>query len=104
MVEEKLRGPNANKSPGPDGWHPIFLKNITDLISSRLIFQKSLNEGIVPSQWLEAYISPIYKKGRKNMSENYRPVSLTSILCKLMESIIRDKMLEHKKKTRYYIQ
>ena len=76
MVEEKLRGLSANKSPGPDGWHPIFLKDIKDLISFPLaiLFQKSLNEGIVTSQWLEAYISPIYKKGNKNMCENYRPV------------------------------
>ena len=98
MVEEKLRGLSANKSPGPDGWHPIFLKNIKDLISFPLatLFQKSLNEGIVTSQWLEAYISPIYQKG--NMCENYRPVSLTSVLCKLMESIIRDKLLEHTRK------
>ena len=100
MVEKKLRGLSANKSPGPDGWHPIFLKNIKDLISFPLatLFQKSLNEGIVTSQWLEAYISPIYKKGNKNMCENYRPVSLTSVLCKLMESIIRDKLLEHMRK------
>ena len=47
--------------------HPIFLKNIKDPITFPLatLFQKSLNEGIVTSQWLEAYISPIYKKDNK---------------------------------------
>ena len=97
MVATKLRELNTEKSPGPDKWHPIFLKKIADLISSPLsiIFQKSLNEGIVPSQWREATITPIHKKGSKNLDVNYRPVSITSILCKLMESIIRDKIVNH---------
>ena len=75
----------------------MFLKNIADLISSPLsvIFHKSLNEGIVPAEWKEANITPIHKKGAKNNRENYRPVSMTSILCKLMESIVRDKIVDY---------
>ena len=101
-VEEKLRQLNPNKSPGPDGWHPSFLKNIEDLISSPLsiLFQKSLNEGIVPAQWLEAIVTPIHKKGSKNMFENYRAVSMTSIFCKIMESIIRDRIVTHLEKNK----
>ena len=37
----------------------------------------------------------IYKKGRKDEVNNYRPVSLTCILCKILDSIIRDKVMEH---------
>ena len=45
-----------------------------------------------PSQWKEANVTPIFKKGDKRNPGNYRPVSLTSIPCKIMEKIIRDKI------------
>lgn len=96
-VLKKLNELNPGKSPGPDGWHPVFLKSIADLIAEPLaiLFQKSLNEGILPSQWLKACITAIYKKGDKGLPGNYRPVSITSIICKIMESLVRDKMVEH---------
>ena len=53
-----------------------------------------LLEGIVPSEWKEANITPLFKKGLRNMAENYRPVSLTSVVCKLLETLIRDHMAE----------
>ena len=55
----------------------------------------SLSGSIVPSHWLQAYITAIHKKGAKNLPENYRPVSMTSIVCKLMESIVRDNIVNH---------
>ena len=66
-VQKKLHALNPGKTPGEDGWHPIFLKNITDLIIEPLtiLFQKSLNEGVVPPQWLNGCISAIHKKRRK---------------------------------------
>ena len=96
-VEEKLAKLNPGKTPGPDKWHPLLLKGIADLISLPLsiLFQKSLNEGILPSEWLKACITAIHKKGDKGTADNYRPVSMTSIICKLMESIVRDKLVEH---------
>ena len=60
-----------------------------------MLFQKSLNEGVVPLQWLEACITAIYKKGLKDIVGNYRPVSLTSVICKVMESIVRDEVVDH---------
>ena len=53
----------------------------------------SLHEGIVPLEWKEANIIPLLKKGSRNKSVNYRPVSLTSVICKLLETIIRDHMM-----------
>ena len=50
----------------------------------------SLQEGSVPLEWEEANIIPLFKKGSRNESVNYRPVSLTSVICKLLEAIIRD--------------
>ena len=96
-VEEKLAKLNLGKTPGPDKWHPLRLKGIADLISLPLsiLFQKSLNEGILPTEWLKACITAIHKKGDKGTADNYRPVSMTSIICKLMVSIVRDKLVEH---------
>ena len=51
-------------------------------------------ECIVPSEWKEANITPLFKKGSRNKPENYRPVSLTYVVCKLLETLIRDHMVE----------
>ena len=54
----------------------------------------SLREGIVPLEWKEANLIPLFKKGSINKSVNYRPASLTSVICKLLESIIRDHIMD----------
>ena len=54
----------------------------------------SLHEGIVPLEWKEANIIPLFKKGSRNKSVNYRPVSLTSVICKLLETTMRDHMMD----------
>ena len=59
------------------------------------MFKSSLNEGQLPHDWRNAVVVPIHKKGAKNDPSNYRPVSLTSIICKILESIIREELLGH---------
>ena len=54
----------------------------------------SLKEGVVPFEWKEANIIPLFKKGSRKKSENYRPVSLTSVICKLSERLIKDHMVD----------
>ena len=54
----------------------------------------SLKEGVVPFEWKEANIIPLFKKGSRNKSEHYRPVSLTSVICKLLERLIKDHMVD----------
>ena len=84
-----------NKSPGVDGIPPKLLKEIVEQISTSLakLFNLSL-EGIVSSEWKEANITPLFKKGSRNKPETYRTVSLTSVVCKLLETLIRDYMVE----------
>jgi len=59
-----------------------------------MIFNRSLESNQIPTIWKCANISPIHKKGRKNEVNNYRPVSVY-ILCKVIEHIVRDKVLDH---------
>ena len=95
MIAKKMKD---NKSPGVDGIPPKLLKEIVvvEQISILLakVFNLSLEEGTVPSEWKEANITPLFKKGSRNKSENYRPTSLTSVVCKLLETLIRDHMEE----------
>ena len=82
---------------GPDGIPNILKKNCADEISQGLctIFQQSLSTGTLQSDWRNANITPVFKKGDRHSAENYRPVSLTSVSCKLLGHIICSHMLKH---------
>ena len=96
IVASKINNMKENKSPGVDGISPKILKETVEQISTPLVhvFNMSLQEGIVPLEWKEANIIPLLKKGSRNKSVNYRPVSLTTVICKLLERIIRDHMMD----------
>ena len=72
------------------------MKEIVDDISVPLAitFNLSIQDGIVPREWKNANIIPVFEKGSRCKSENYRPVSLTSVICKLLESLLRDHMVD----------
>jgi len=95
IVKSKLTELNVNKSSGPDGFHPKFLFEVRNEISKPLadLYNLSLDQGIVPLEWKSAVVTPIHKKGSKTDPQNYRPISLTSILCKVLESIIKDSIV-----------
>jgi len=91
-IVSKIIQLNENTSPGVDNIVAIILKRVANYISNPLctIFRKSLDTGEVPESWKCANVSAIFKKGSKDDPGDYRPVSLTSHVCKLFESIIRD--------------
>ena len=98
-VKKLLKKLLPNKSPGLDGLHPKVLKEVADEIATpiTIIFRKSLSTGVLPAKWLQAVITPIFKKGNRADASNYRPVSLTSIICKIQERIIVIHILSHLK-------
>ena len=97
MVEKRLKNLDANKSAGPDGIHSRLLKETATEIFLALchLFQFSLDCRVVPSQWKTAYVTPIFKKGDWSKAENYRPISLTSAVTKVLERIVNDALLKH---------
>ena len=76
---------------------PIVLKELSHVIAPIVtaIFQKSLDTGKIPSDWKKAQVCPLFKKGNKQDPANYRPISLTCILCKTMEHIISSSLTKH---------
>ncbi|XP_072107366.1 uncharacterized protein [Mobula birostris] len=110
-VLRKLNRLKVDNSPGPDGMHPRVLKEVAVEIAEALamIFQKSIDSGMVPEDWKIANVTPLFKKGARKQKGNYTPVSLTSrkqkgnytpvslmsVVGKLLESIVKDEVTEY---------
>ena len=95
-VHDKLKGLNPNKAQGPDQIPPKILKELCVELSSPLsiLFNLSIEKGQLPKDWKKADVIAIFKKGSKSDPSNYRPVSLTSVTCKVLESLIRDQVVK----------
>ena len=96
-VAKLLHGLNPNKATGPDDIPARILQLAANELAPALqiIFQKSLDTGKLPLSWSQANIAPIFKKGDRSLAENYRPISLTSICCKILEHIIFTNIMNH---------
>ena len=90
-----LKNINPNKAMGPDKIHGLVLKNCAKYISKplSLLFTKSYYFGDIPNEWKAALVVPVHKKGHKTDVENYRPISLTCIVMKIMERVVRDEIM-----------
>jgi Reverse transcriptase (RNA-dependent DNA polymerase)/Endonuclease-reverse transcriptase len=97
LIIEKINGLKKDSAPGPDNIHPMLLKELKNILCKPLaiIFRFSVDNGVVPQDWKRAKVVPIYKKGSKSDPGNYRPVSLTSVPCKILESLIKDAVMNH---------
>ncbi|KAK2716027.1 hypothetical protein QYM36_010559 [Artemia franciscana] len=83
-------------APGPDQIHSLMLKSLPEEAKNILLnlFNKSIKEGYTPKEWRKTSIVPIPKTGKDPSNpDSYRPTSLTSCLCKLMEHLIKIRIL-----------
>ena len=96
-VSKQLSKLNPGKAAGPDNLTSRILKELHSEVAPMLsdIFNSSLREGKVPDDWRNANVSPVYKKGAKTKAENYRPISLTCICCKVMEHVITSNIMAY---------
>ena len=97
MVKEHLSAINPFKSSSPECIHPRVLKECSNTLSLPIlsIFQQSVKTGTVPEVWKRGTVTPLYKNGDRHSPKNYRPVTLTSVLCRTLERIIKEKTMEH---------
>ena len=96
-VYNKLIKLTNKNSSGPDCLPTSLMKKLAPSLAEPLsrIFQQSFNSSSLPDEWKLAEITPIFKnKGSNNKCENYRPISLTSQSCRIMESLVADKIRE----------
>ena len=96
-VKKLLGELNPRKAVGPDFVPTQILKEFKEDIAPMLqvIFQQSLDTGVVPEDWKTANVVGVFKKGDKHQPSNYRPVSLTSVSCKLLEHIVFRAVMDH---------
>ena len=87
-VLKLLKGVNSSNSAGADGIHPRFIKETAETLTIPvfILFNKSVSEGSLPGIFKKANVTPVHKSGDKSLPKNYRPISVTPILCRLLET------------------
>ena len=96
LVKSKLDQLKTSTAPGPDGIPSRVLRELAAAICVPIcsLFTRSLTSGSIPEDWKLATVVPIFKGGDRQEPSNYRPVSLTSVLCKVLEGLVRDRLME----------
>lgn len=96
LIKRVIRRINGKAKGGPDDIPPLFFKQCCNQLASPLafIFNQSMNHCYLPPVWLRAFITPIFKKGDNTEPSNYRPIALTCTMCKIMETVIKDQLLD----------
>jgi hypothetical protein len=91
-VNKAIDDMKLNKAAGPDELTSTYIKGLKGVINEPLIdlFKTTMEEGSIPNDWRCANVTAIFKKGLRTDPGNYRPVSLTSNICKVMERMIKE--------------
>ena len=92
-----LQKVNPHKATGPDQIPAKLLNECAQELAPLLtrFFNKTLEEGCLPDDWKRANVTAVFKKGDRHTAANYRPVSLTSICCKIQEHVITSSVMKH---------
>ena len=90
IISKRLAMIGRNKSVGPDGNPGAILKMGGEAMIPYLarLLDITVNNGTITRDWKKAIVVPIHKGGDRSVVKNYRPVSLTSVVCKQMEHVI----------------
>ena len=98
-VVDLLKGLNCNKSMGPDNIHPKLLKFLAEdenfVNALCVLYENCIAQQCMPKDWKSAIVIPLHKKGSVHSANNYRPVSLTCIICKMYEKILREPLIDY---------
>lgn len=97
IVEKALKNLKPTFSSGPDGLCAYFMKKLYRFLSIPLatIFEVSYRTSELPTMWKQAIVIPIFKKKNPLKVDNYRPISLCCVSCKVMEKIINATLINH---------
>lgn len=93
----EIRKLSSKATPGPDLITNRFLAECCEVLAwpLKILFETSFESGKIPCDWKKAVVAPIHKSGSRQLADHYRPVSLTSAVCKLMERFIRESIVCH---------
>ena len=101
-VDKSINRLNSKFSRTPDNYPLVFLE--TSCTSNVIYFSSALYRLLtasigLPYQWKNAIVKPVFKKGSRNLPQNYRPISFNCAICRVFENVIADKLysylLEH---------
>ena len=96
-VYKKLKDISKRKAAGLDKIPCKLLKIAAGIVAPSLtqIFNKIISMGIYPTDWKLAKVTPIFKKGKKDEMNNYRPISVISVVAKIFEKLIFEQLYEY---------
>ena len=96
-IQRLLAGLDRNKASGSHKVVPRVLKELASPLSPILsdLFNRSFQTGSVPKDWRHVNVSPVYKKGKKIIAVNYRPINLTCVCCKVFGHIVASALMPH---------
>ena len=96
---KQLRGLKTGKAVGLDNIPPRLLKDSACIVATPLttIINASLRQGIVPDDWKSARVTPLFKKGKVEDLDSYRPISVLPIVSKLLERAVHTQLGEYLK-------